>query len=203
MTRKDEGQNVADETSSSDDAQETVAADESRTDDAVETAREEVIEAMARSAEVYGAKRSYGRLYGILFFEDEALSLDELVEHSEYAKSTVSTAMNTLDRYHMVRRRSVSGEGKKAFYEAETDFWYIFQQFLQQEVQREIQIMSRALDDAIKTLEASDSEQAERDLEKLRELRSLYQRGEKLIGVVTSQSLDRLASLFGTLSRDR
>jgi DNA-binding transcriptional regulator GbsR (MarR family) len=158
---------------------------------------------MARSAEVYGAKRSYGRLYGILFFEDEALSLDELVEHSEYAKSTVSTAMNTLDRYHMVRRRSVSGEGKKAFYEAETDFWYIFQQFLQQEVQREIQIMSRALDDAIKTLEASDSEQAERDLEKLRELRSLYQRGEKLIGVVTSQSLDRLASLFGTLSRDR
>jgi DNA-binding transcriptional regulator GbsR (MarR family) len=203
MTRKDEGENVADETSSSDDAQETVAADESRTDDAVETAREEVIEAMARSAEVYGAKRSYGRLYGILFFEDEALSLDELVEHSEYAKSTVSTAMNTLDRYHMVRRRSVSGEGKKAFYEAETDFWYIFQQFLQQEVQREIQIMSRALDDAIKTLEASDSEQAERDLEKLRELRSLYQRGEKLIGVVTSQSLDRLASLFGTLSRDR
>jgi DNA-binding transcriptional regulator GbsR (MarR family) len=203
MTRKEEAENVADETGRSDDVQETGGADTPQTDDAVETAREEVIEAMARSAEVYGAKRSYGRLYGILFFEDGALSLDELVEHSEYAKSTVSTAMNTLDRYHMVRRRSVSGEGKKAFYEAETDFWYIFQQFLQQEVRREIQIMSRALDDAIRTLEASDSEQAENDLEKLRELRNLYQRSEKLIGVVTSQSLDRLAYLVGKLSRDR
>jgi DNA-binding transcriptional regulator GbsR (MarR family) len=168
----------------------------------VETAREEVIEAMARSAEVYGAKRSYGRLYGILFFADGALSLDKLVEQSDYAKSTVSTAMNTLNRYHMVRRRSVSGEGKKAFYEAETDFWYIFQQFLQQEVRREIEIMSRALDNAVMTLEATDTEQAERDLEKLRELQDVYQRSERLISVVTSQPLERLANLFGKLTRD-
>lgn len=168
----------------------------------VETAREEVIEAMARSAEVYGAKRSYGRLYGILFFADGPLSLDRLVEQSDYAKSTVSTAMNTLNRYHMVRRRSVSGEGKKAFYEAETDFWYIFQQFLQQEVQREIEIMSRALDNAVMTLEATDTEQAERDLEKLRELQDVYQRSEKLISVVTSQPLDRLANLLGKLTPD-
>jgi DNA-binding transcriptional regulator GbsR (MarR family) len=168
----------------------------------VETAREEVIEAMARSAEVYGAKRSYGRLYGILFFADGPLSLDKLVEQSDYAKSTVSTAMNTLNRYHMVRRRSVSGGGKKAFYEAETDFWYIFQQFLQQEVQREIEIMSRVLDNAVMTLEATDTDQAERDLEKLRELQDVYQRSEKLITVVTSHPLDRLANLLGRLRRD-
>jgi len=205
MTSEDEtnGENaVTEETDSSDEPPEEVRDSTRQDGGSVEAAREEVIEAMARSAEVYGAKRSYGRLYGILFFEDDPLSLDDLVEQSEYAKSTVSTAMNTLDRYHMVRRRSVAGEGKKAFYEAETDFWYIFQQFLQQEVRREIQIMSRALDGAIMTLEESDSEQAERDLEKLRDLRELYQRSEKLIGVVTSQPLDRLSNLFGKLTRN-
>jgi DNA-binding transcriptional regulator GbsR (MarR family) len=122
--------------------------DNEQATDEVERAREEVIEAIARSAEVWGAKRSYGRLFGILFFADEPLSLDAIVERSGYAKSTVSTAMSTLERYHLVQRRSLPGEGKKAFFEAETDFWYVFQQFLQNEVTREIRIMSRALDEA-------------------------------------------------------
>jgi DNA-binding transcriptional regulator GbsR (MarR family) len=171
--------------------------------EAVQKARDEVIEAMARSAEVYGAKRSYGRLYGILFFADEPRSLDGLVERSEYAKSTVSTAMNTLDRYHMVHRRSVSGEGKKAFYEAETDFWYIFQQFLQQEVRREIDTMTRALDSAIVTLEDAESEQAKNDLAKLRELQDLYDKSETMLSIVTSQPLERLASRIGNLRPER
>lgn len=167
----------------------------------IERAREEVIEALARSAEMYGAKRSYGKLFGILFFADDPLSLDELVERSDYAKSTVSTAMNTLERFHMVHRRSLSGEGKKAFYEAETDFWYIFQQFLQQEVRREIDIMTRALDSAITTLEEAESEQATRDLEKLRNLRQVYRRSERLVNLVTSQPVERLSSMAQKLTR--
>ncbi|WP_423746585.1 hypothetical protein V5735_20210 [Haladaptatus sp. SPP-AMP-3] len=67
----------------------------------IEDAREEVVEAMAQSADIYGLKRSYGRLYGILFFADEPLSLDELVDESEYAKSTVSTAMQKMNRLHL------------------------------------------------------------------------------------------------------
>ena len=58
----------------------------SETDEAVAAAREEVIEALARSADVYRLKRSYGRLYGILFFAEEPLSMDDLAERSEYAK---------------------------------------------------------------------------------------------------------------------
>jgi DNA-binding transcriptional regulator GbsR (MarR family) len=172
--------------------------EESREDDAdrVETAREEVIEAMARSAEVWGAKRSYGRLFGVLFFADEPLSLDDVVERSGYAKSTVSTAMTTLERYHLVQRRSLPGEGKKAFYEAETDFWYVFQQFLRNEVAREIRVMSRALDSAAEQLEDAEGEQAQRDLEKVRTLQRVYDRSQQLVSLVTSQPLDRVTALF-------
>jgi DNA-binding transcriptional regulator GbsR (MarR family) len=175
-------------------------------DDEVTAAREEVIEAMARTAEVWGAKRSYGRLFGVLYFADEPLSLDALVDESGYAKSTVSTAMSTLERFHLVRRRSLPGEGKKAFFEAETDLWYVLQQFFENEVSREIRIMSRALDSAAEQLENADSERAERDLEKVRKLQRIYDRSEQFLSLVTSQSVDRLAGVlerFGDDADDR
>lgn len=173
---------------------------DTESEDPVESAREEVIEALARSAEVYGAKRSYGRLYGVLLFAEEPLSLDELTAESGYAKSTVSTAMKTLERFHLVHRRSVPGEGKKAFFEAETDLWHVFQQFLQNEVAREIRIMSRALDDAAETLAAADSERAERDLETVRNLQRMYDRSERLVSVLTSHPIDRMSDLLGRLT---
>jgi len=171
----------------------------SETDDAVAQAREEVIEAMERSADVYGLKRSYGRLYGILFFASEPTSMDELVAESGYAKSTVSTAMKVLERYHLVHRRSLPGEGKKAYFEAETDFWHVFQEFLRREVTREIDIMARALDSAADQLEDADSERAQRDLAKIRRLRRIYDRSERLVDVFTSRSLEAIVELFDRL----
>ena len=161
----------------------------------IEAAREEVIEAMARSAEAYGAKRSYGRLFGILYFAAEPMSLDDLVEESGYAKSTVSTAMSTLERFHLVQRRSMPGEGKRAFFEAEDDFWYVFQQFLDQQVRREIEVMSRALEAAEMVMEQADDEDTERDLEQVRELQGMYDRSETMVDVATSERLDKLVGL--------
>jgi DNA-binding transcriptional regulator GbsR (MarR family) len=161
-----------------------------------DAAREEVIEALARSMEVYGFNRSYGRLYGILFFAEEPMSLDTLTEESGYAKSTVSTAMGTLERLHFVHRRSIPGEGKKAYYEAETDWWYVVQEALNREVMREIRIMGRALDSAAETLSDTDSDKAQRDLEKVRDLQRLYDRSEQLVNLLTSQSIDRIVSVL-------
>ena len=169
------------------------------TDDAVREARGEVVEALARAADVYGIKPSYGRLYGLLFFAEEPLSLDDLANRSDYAKSTVSTAMTAMERYHFVHRRSIPGEGKRAYFEAETDLWHVCQQFLNQEVRSEIRIMTRALDDAAETLRAADSERARRDLEKIEQLRSLYEKADTAVNVLTSSSLDRLAGVLRRL----
>jgi DNA-binding transcriptional regulator GbsR (MarR family) len=161
-----------------------------------DAAREEVIDAMARSMEIYGVNRSYGRLYGILLFAEDPLSLDTLTEDSSYAKSTVSTAMRTLERLYLVHRRSIPGEGKKAYFEAETDWWYICQELLDREVMREIRVMSRALDSAAETLAAAESEKAQRDLEKIQNLQQLYARGEQLVELLTSRSIDHLVSVL-------
>ena len=165
----------------------------------VEEARQEVIEAAARSAEVYGLNRSYGRLYAFLFFADEPLSLDDLVEQSGYAKSTVSTAMQHMERLHIVHRRSVPGEGKRLYYEAETDFWHVIQQVLNQEVRREIRTMTQALESAGETLEGVEDEQAAADLEKIRSLEGQYREWETILNILTSEPVDRLRSLLASI----
>ncbi len=169
----------------------------------IAAARQEVIEAAARSAEVYGLNASYGRLMGELLFADEPLSLDDLVERSGYAKSTVSTAMQDLERLHVVHRRSVPGEGKRLFFEAETDFWHIIQQVMNQEVKREIRMMNRALADAEATLETLDHEQAASDLETVRNLKRQYEQWETMLDILTSTTIDRLYDLVANLRNNR
>lgn len=180
----DGGTEVADETTSASDG-----------------ARERVVEAMERSAEVYGLNRSYGRLYGALYFADGALSLDELVEESGYAKSTVSNAMGTLERLHVVHRRTKPGEGKRVFFEAERDFWRIFQELLRQQARRELQIMGRALTEAEDLLEAApDTDRTRRDLRRVRRLKRMSDRGERTLDFLTRLPLERLQSLVGQLT---
>lgn len=167
--------------------------------DPVEAARERVITAIERSAELYGLNRSYGRLYGILYFADEPRSLDELVAASGYAKSTVSSAMRTMERLHFAHRRSMPGEGKKVFYEAERNLWHVVQEFLRHEVAREIDIMTRALEEAEAELEAVESAQAERDLAKIRRLKRLYGRAETVVRALNGASVERIERWIGRL----
>lgn len=163
-------------------------------------ARERVIDAFERSAGIYGLNRSYGRLYGILYFAQEPKSLDALAEESGFAKSTVSTAMTELERFHMVHRRSLSGEGKRAFFEAERDFWRILREFLNREVRREVDTMTRALDDAAEALEDTDTERAEQDLERVQDLQRVYSQSEAFLDLVTRAPADRLRSAFRSFS---
>lgn len=118
------------------------------------------------------------------------------------ANSTVSSAMNDMERLRMVYRRSVSGEEKKAFYEVERDFWTIIRETFRGEIQREVTIMARALGDAEETLENADGGQAQRDLEKVRKMQQMYRRGQQLIDLLTSSSIDRLKGQIDQLRRD-
>lgn len=109
------------------------------------SAPEPVIETFERLAERYGLNRSCGRIYGICYFAEEPLSLDELVAESGYAKSTVSTAAQTLTRLSLLSRRSVSPGGRRVYYEAERDVKTAIQELLVQHVVRDIRELLGAL----------------------------------------------------------
>jgi DNA-binding transcriptional regulator GbsR (MarR family) len=75
---------------------------------------------VAQLCQIYGIPAKYGRLYATLFLTPRAMSLTELAERSDTAKSTTSTALRSLERYRFVRRLP-RGSDRQDYYEVVAD----------------------------------------------------------------------------------
>jgi len=155
--------------------------------DASEAVREEVIESMERSAEVYGLSRSAGRVYGALYFAADPLSIPELVEETGYAKSTISNVTRKLTRIGLIRRRSSGGGGRRVQFEPETDPWFVVQDVFQQYVAREMATTRRTLDRATDRLDDEDETH-----DRIEELAETYDGFERLLELAMEHSIDDL-----------
>lgn len=154
--------------------------------------REDVIESMERSAEVYGLSRSAGRVYGVLYFSTEPLSIPELVEETGYAKSTISNVTRKLTRIGLIRRRSSSGGGRRVRFAPETDIWFVVQDVFQQYLAREMTSAQRTLDKALDRLENIDGEDAQSDSAQIEELQQTYAELQRLLELSTDHSTTEL-----------
>lgn len=154
---------------------------------------EDVIESMEQSAEVYGLSRSAGRVYGVLYFAEEPLSIPELVEETGYAKSTISNVTRQLDRIGLIHRRSSEGGGRRVEFEAESELWFVIQDVLQQYLHREVSGTRRTLDRALDQLEAvDDSETAAEKQERIEALRQSYTELRDLLEISRDHSVDEI-----------
>ncbi|WP_251344270.1 GbsR/MarR family transcriptional regulator [Haloplanus halophilus] len=151
--------------------------------------REEVIESMERSAEVYGLSRSAGRVYGVLYFAPEPLSIPELVEETGYAKSTISNVTRKLTRIGLIRRRSSGGGGRRVQFEPVTDLWVVVQDVFQQYVAREMGTTRRTLDRARTRLDGGDDS---RTAGRIEDLATTYDEFETLLELAMDHSVEEL-----------
>ncbi|WP_311173565.1 GbsR/MarR family transcriptional regulator [Halobellus ordinarius] len=157
-------------------------------------ARERVIESLEQSAEVYGLSRSAGRIYGVLYFAADPLSIPELVEETGYAKSTVSNVTRTLTRIGLIHRRSSEGGGRRVRFTAEREIWFILQDVFQQYIQREIQTTLRTIRRAEAQLSDPDTTEAER----IRDLQATYEDFEEIIELASNLSVAELREALET-----
>ena len=160
-------------------------------------ARERVIESLEQSAEVYGLSRSAGRIYGVLYFAAEPLSIPELVEETGYAKSTISNVTRTLTRVGLIRRRSSEGGGRRVQYTAEREIWFILQDVFQQYVQREIQTTLRTIQRA----QAQLPDGNEPETEQIEELRATYEDLEEIVTLASELSAAELRDALESYER--
>jgi DNA-binding transcriptional regulator GbsR (MarR family) len=163
--------------------------------------REDVIESMERSAEVYGLSRSAGRVYGVLYFAEGPLSIPELVEETGYAKSTISTVTRKLTRIGLVRRRSSSGGGRRVEFQPETDVWFVAQDVFRQYLLREMSVTQRTLDRAHDRLTGLDDEAAQPELDRIESLQSTYDDLERLLELATEYSTSELVDAIEQYER--
>ena len=148
-----------------------------------EELRAKVIDAIAQTMGLYGVNYSYGQLYGILFFEDRPMTLEEMQQSMNMSKSNMSYAVRSLVDSKMVSKLDEK-DARKDLYAAETDFFKAFQAFFATKLQREIDVMRGALDSVIPPLsetilemETSEEERKRclEDLHKLKHATSYYE----------------------------
>lgn len=141
-----------------------------------------VIDAIAQTMDLYGANYSFGQLYGIMFFEDKPMTLEEMKQVMNMSKSNMSYGVRSLIASRMVTKLDEKRE-RKDLYAAETDFFQAFKNFFTLKLQREIDVMQDAMGTAMPELQAlidaadtpeEDREACLRDLDKLRHAVEYY-----------------------------
>lgn len=111
-----------------------------------------VIDAIAQTMDLYGANYSFGQLYGIMFFEDRPMTLEEMKHMMSMSKSNMSYGVRSLISSGMVTKLEEKRD-RKDLYVAETDFFQAFRSFFTMKLQREVDVMNEALHSVLPELE--------------------------------------------------
>ncbi|WP_088104526.1 GbsR/MarR family transcriptional regulator [Halalkalibacter urbisdiaboli] len=90
--------------------------------DKLEQARNRVIDSMAQNMNLYGITPSVGRLYGLLYFSEEPMTLDCMKDQLGMSKTSMSTSVRQLQELKMVEKVWKKGT-RKDWYQS-LDDWY-------------------------------------------------------------------------------
>lgn len=142
--------------------------------ESLEEARDILISAIAQSMVIYGVTPSVGRIYGVLYFANEPMSLDDIKDEVAMSKGSVSNGMRDLLETEMVFKVWKKGD-RRDHYMAEKDFLRNFINFFVKMLRQERSLLMKANEQAkpvIKDVaENAESEEAQikaqKDLENL------------------------------------
>ncbi|MCP1137021.1 transcriptional regulator [Paenibacillus polysaccharolyticus] len=144
--------------------------------------RERVIEAIANTMDLYGVNHTFGKLYGVMYFEDRPMTLEEMKTSMNMSKSNMSYAVRSLTESQMIYKLDEKKK-RQDQYVAETDFFRTFQNFFGLKLQREVDVMLEGIREVIPDLTtmilakhttAQEREEALRDLHKLQHAEQYY-----------------------------
>jgi len=158
----------------------------------VQRIRKRVIEVVGRNMELYGVTLSTGHLYGLLFFADKPMTLDEMGREMQMSKTSMSTGVRTLLDLKMVNKVWEKGS-RKDLYEVEYDWYQTFTDYFANEwrkaVESNLQVMRRAVKEIERLLSQPDvsaftADVLQKDLEKIRQAEKYYRWLDRLIDVM-------------------
>ncbi|SFL85064.1 GbsR/MarR family transcriptional regulator [Salibacterium qingdaonense] len=144
--------------------------------DKLEETRDVMESAIAQSMVIYGVTPSVGRIYGVLYFAGEPMSIDEIKVQVAMSKASVSNGLRELQETEMVTKVWKKGERKDHFI-AEKDFLRNFINYFVKKIRQERNLLMKAAEQTKPALqemtETTDDETvretARRDLELIQE----------------------------------
>jgi DNA-binding transcriptional regulator GbsR (MarR family) len=143
-------------------------------------ANDSMLDGLGQLADYFGYNRVMGKMYGALLLSPEPMSLDDLMNHLDISKASVSMNMRTLENMGIAREVWVRGDRRK-FYEAEPDFWKILTNVLGGRELREVNQALTVLEDNMENIHTSehgmndkDKELAQFYIERMRQVRGFF-----------------------------
>src|SRR5260221_9407728 len=133
------------------------------------TANESMLDGLGQLSDYFGYNRVMGKMYGALLLSPNPMSLDDLVNHLDVSKASVSMNKRTLENMGIAREVWVRGDRRK-YYEAEPDFWKILTNVLGSRELREENQALNVLESYMDKVRTTESSMPEED----RELAQFY-----------------------------
>lgn len=163
--------------------------------DSLQIVQDNMLDGLGQLASYFGLSKVMGQLYGAMLLSDKPLCLDDLVERLDISKANVSMNMRTIENMGMVRQVWVRGSnGRRKYYEAETDFWQIIKNILAGREMRDVGRALGVMNDNVALLTANMAEMSAEDqklaalyIERIEQLRSFFQFAQMIITSILDQ----------------
>lgn len=174
----------------------------------LEKARERIIETIAQNIHLYGLAPSVGRQYGVMYFHDEPLTLDDMTGLLGMSKTSVSTSVRALSDLKLVERAWKKGV-RKDLYQVTDDWYQNFVDLFSIKWRRSISLHNAAINKSLKELnglllDPSVSDEvkqlAEEDLVKLKSMKDYYEWLDRLVDAFEDQEIFNLVPKIETPS---
>ncbi|MBA4493141.1 choline uptake/conversion transcriptional regulator CudC [Paenactinomyces guangxiensis] len=155
----------------------------------IQKARNRVIESIAKNMDLYGVSPSMGRLYGITYFNDAPMTLEEMSQALGMSKTSMSAGVRFLSDLNMVEKVWVKGQ-RKDLYQAEQDWYQTFIDFFCIKWRKGIEMNREAIRRSLVELnqvandhdvEEEIREMAGKDIQKLHQALAYYEWLSRLV----------------------
>ncbi|CDQ40724.1 MULTISPECIES: GbsR/MarR family transcriptional regulator [Virgibacillus] len=154
---------------------------------------EKFIQVIAKNMNLYGITSSVGRLYGVLYFADQPMTLDDMRDALEMSKTSMSTGVRSLSDMKMVESTFKRGI-RKDLYQSEEDWYKSFTSLFGNRWRHHTETNIEEADEAIYELEKLYEETTDeelklkitRDIDRLRYAQNYYTWLMKFIQVIES-----------------
>lgn len=162
---------------------------------ALNQVHDSMLAGLSELAEYFGFSKVMGQLYGTLLLTARPLSLDDMMSRLNISKASVSMNVRTLEHMGMVRQVWVpGGNGRRKYYEAETDLWQIITNLISgremRDIERAIAVIETnrsQLREASQEMSAEEKEMAELYIERMNQMEALFRFAWTIVTMILGQ----------------
>jgi len=143
----------------------------------------ESIDFFVRLMGILGMPRSVGEIYGLLYFSEEALSMNKISSRLGISIGSASQGLKTLKGLKAIKTTYIAGD-RKDHYLAEIEFRKLFSSFIRDEIMPHLESANKRISKMENSLSSKDRKEEFYEI-RFQKLKKLAKTGGRLLPVIS------------------